>query len=159
MGFADARAATAKMQHGGRGNGDLGRKARGHLAFQVLEVRQLNVAGVAHLVHHADHRGREFLGAIGLGLAIESVRSMIADYQQRFNRTIYFVDGRGTRIDFGPLSTRSIPLHQQPAYSKWAEGTFFPNSERLAQRVISLPMHSDVSEFAQDSITQVLKGS
>jgi hypothetical protein len=64
--LADAGAAAAKVQHGRRGDGHLGRAAGGHLALQVLEIGELDVLDVAHLVDHA-HRGRrQFLGAVGL---------------------------------------------------------------------------------------------
>jgi len=38
---------------------------------------------------------RRFIGATGVGLAVDSVARMIADYQQRYERDIYFVDARG----------------------------------------------------------------
>ena len=52
-----------------------------------------------------------FIGTTGIGLNIAAVRQMIADYQQRFDRTIYFVDGRGLRIDFGAQDLHHMPPH------------------------------------------------
>ncbi len=39
--------------------------------------------------------GRKFLGAIGVGIKLEAARTLINNYQQRFDRRIYFVDRRG----------------------------------------------------------------
>jgi diguanylate cyclase (GGDEF)-like protein len=36
-----------------------------------------------------------FLGATGVGLTVDSVRSLINEYQDRYHRTIYFVDQQG----------------------------------------------------------------
>lgn len=46
----------------------------------------------------------QYIGATGIGLAVDSVRSTVADYQQRFQRTIYFVDARGHVVPVGPDS-------------------------------------------------------
>lgn len=46
-----------------------------------------------------------------------------------------------------------IPLHLQPAYEMYPRGPQgLPVTERLMQRVISLPMHSDLDEATQDRI-------
>ncbi len=67
MGFADARAATPEMQHGGGRNGHFGHPpaARGHLALEVFEVGALNVFDVLDLVHHLHHGGSQLFHAIG----------------------------------------------------------------------------------------------
>jgi UDP-2-acetamido-2-deoxy-ribo-hexuluronate aminotransferase len=53
------------------------------------------------------------------------------------------------------------PLHQQPAYTRYANGAL-PASEAAAARVISLPMHADLGPEAQDrivaAVTQALRG-
>src|SRR5690606_39609119 len=36
-----------------------------------------------------------FLGATGVGLAVSSVTALIDNYQQRYGRSIYFVDRQG----------------------------------------------------------------
>jgi diguanylate cyclase (GGDEF)-like protein len=48
----------------------------------------------------------DFLGATGIGLTVDAVRRLIADYQQRFQRTIYFVDTEGKIVLFGNQSGR-----------------------------------------------------
>lgn len=46
-----------------------------------------------------------------------------------------------------------IPLHLQPAYERYPRGAGgLPVTERLMERVISLPMHSDLDETTQDRI-------
>jgi diguanylate cyclase (GGDEF)-like protein len=52
-----------------------------------------------------DFDGR-FLGATGIGLTVDAVRLLIADYQQRYQRTIYFVDAEGKIVLFGNQSGR-----------------------------------------------------
>ena len=64
--FADACPAATEMQHGGGGDGDLGGVALADLAFEVLEVGQLDVFDMAHFVHHFHDRRRKFLRAVGL---------------------------------------------------------------------------------------------
>jgi UDP-2-acetamido-2-deoxy-ribo-hexuluronate aminotransferase len=48
------------------------------------------------------------------------------------------------------------PMHQQPAYAQYALGQRFPNAERAAQRVMSLPMSPDLSEAQQDLVIHAL---
>jgi len=47
-----------------------------------------------------DYRGN-FLGVAGVGLAMDSVRSALRTYQQRFGRTISFVDTTGRIVLYG----------------------------------------------------------
>jgi hypothetical protein len=61
--LADARAPAAEVQHRRRRNRDLGR-ARG-AGLQVLEVGELDVLHVPHLVDHAHHGRCELLAAVG----------------------------------------------------------------------------------------------
>lgn len=47
-----------------------------------------------------DYEGRH-IGATGVGLSVDSVRKLLADYQERYRRTIYFVDAAGKIVLFG----------------------------------------------------------
>lgn len=49
-----------------------------------------------------------------------------------------------------------LPLHRQPAYSKGWEDASFPVSEKLAQEVMSLPMHPDLAEDQQALIVRAV---
>jgi UDP-2-acetamido-2-deoxy-ribo-hexuluronate aminotransferase len=49
-----------------------------------------------------------------------------------------------------------MPLHRQPAYARYAAAAACPVSERLAQRVLSLPMSADLSESDQDRVVAAL---
>jgi len=61
-----------------------------------------------------DFDGR-FLGAAGIGLTVDAVRHLISNYQQRFQRTIYFVDAHGKTVLFGNQSGRQeIDLRATP---------------------------------------------
>lgn len=52
-----------------------------------------------------------YIGATGIGLTADAVRGMIADYQRRFQRTIYFVDAQGQVVLFGTRAGRAQDLH------------------------------------------------
>ncbi|WP_300301358.1 diguanylate cyclase [Ferrovibrio sp.] len=47
-----------------------------------------------------DYQGN-FIGATGIGLTVNAVRSLINDYQRRFGRTVYFVDQAGRIVLIG----------------------------------------------------------
>jgi UDP-2-acetamido-2-deoxy-ribo-hexuluronate aminotransferase len=49
-----------------------------------------------------------------------------------------------------------IPLNVQPAYQHLCCPDCTPVAARLAARVISLPMHADLSESAQDLIAEAV---
>lgn len=53
-----------------------------------------------------------YIGATGIGLTVDAVRHLIASYQQRFNRTIYFVDASGHIVLFGNQPGREADLHK-----------------------------------------------
>ena len=50
-----------------------------------------------------------------------------------------------------------MPLHLQPAYERFPQGPQgLPTTERLKDRVISLPMHSDLDEATQDRVIEAV---
>lgn len=58
-----------------------------------------------------DFDGR-YIGATGVGLTVDAVRRLVADYQQRYQRRVYFVDARGKVVLFGNESgRRETDLH------------------------------------------------
>jgi diguanylate cyclase (GGDEF)-like protein len=58
--------------------------------------------------------GGKYMGATGIGLTVDAVRRLIADYQQRFNRTIYFVDSQGKIVVLGNRINRNPDLRATP---------------------------------------------
>ena len=50
-----------------------------------------------------DASGR-YLGATGIGLTMDAMYRRISDYQQRYQRSIYFVDDRGRQVLFGNMT-------------------------------------------------------
>jgi diguanylate cyclase (GGDEF)-like protein len=54
-----------------------------------------------------------YIGATGIGLTVDAVRRLIGEYQQRFQRTIYFADANG-RIVFGNQTGQSADLRTRP---------------------------------------------
>ena len=52
-----------------------------------------------------------------------------------------------------------VPMHLQPAYARFSRGPgSLPVTERLKERVLSLPMHSDLDEATQDTIIAAVAG-
>lgn len=52
-----------------------------------------------------------------------------------------------------------LALHHQPAYAEVCRGRTFPVAERLAEEVISLPMHPYLDETTQDRIVAAIRTS
>ncbi|KAF0163447.1 MAG: putative GGDEF domain protein [Rhodocyclaceae bacterium] len=55
-----------------------------------------------------------YIGATGIGLTVDAVRRLIAEYQQQFQRTIYFVDAKGRVVVFGNQTNRAPDLRSTP---------------------------------------------
>lgn len=67
-----------------------------------------------------DYNG-QFIGVTGIGLTVDSVRKLIGEYQQRFNRTIYFVNLRGEVVEFGEKKGQGIDLRTRPGLGPLVE--------------------------------------
>jgi UDP-2-acetamido-2-deoxy-ribo-hexuluronate aminotransferase len=52
-----------------------------------------------------------------------------------------------------------LPLHRQPAYTQYGVECRVPVSERLAERVLSLPMFPDMTPNLQDEIVRAVHAS
>jgi UDP-2-acetamido-2-deoxy-ribo-hexuluronate aminotransferase len=108
--------------------------------------------------HAIGSRYQELLADSGAGLlAVREHRDCVwAQYT-------VFVDGRA-RIQ-AALLEQGIPtavhypkpLHQQPAYARWAAADECPRSVAAGQRVMSLPMSADLSEAQQDLVVVQLR--
>lgn len=55
----------------------------------------------------------KYIGATGIGLTVDAVRRLIGEYQQRFQRTIYFADANG-HIVFGNAPGQPADLRNRP---------------------------------------------
>lgn len=64
--------------------------------------------------------GGKFLGAIGVGLAVDTVRSLIESYQRRFGRQIYFVDRAGKVTLYGSSFTGPLDIRDRPGLAPHA---------------------------------------
>ena len=51
-----------------------------------------------------------YIGATGIGLTVNAVRRLVDEYQTRFKRTIFFVDGKG-KVVIGNKATLGTDLH------------------------------------------------
>ncbi|MEW6165736.1 MAG: sensor domain-containing diguanylate cyclase [Pseudomonadota bacterium] len=65
---------------------------------------------VNYRVH--DYAGN-FIGVTGIGLTVDAVRRLVREYQQRYHRTIYFVNSRGRIVVFGD-GEQARDLHVVP---------------------------------------------
>lgn len=78
-----------------------------------------------------DYSGN-FIGAAGIGLTVNAVRTLIDDYQSRFGRTVYFVDGEGRIVLVGAddsvpeneISQRGSLSQLRPQWSRSQTRTF-----------------------------------
>ena len=62
----------------------------------------------------------QFVGVTGVGLAVEKVRSLIAVYQQRYNRRIFFTDREGNITLSGAKFNGGVSLQQTPGLDSLA---------------------------------------
>lgn len=60
-----------------------------------------------------DYQGN-FIGVIGVGISVAKVKVLIEKYEQRYNRTIYFVDKNGQVVLHGQSFQRAANIRQQP---------------------------------------------
>ena len=77
-----------------------------------------------------DYQGR-FIGVAGVGLTVEAVRSLIGDYQRRFQRNVYFVSRQGKILLFGKHSE-----------SKEGDVRQVPGLRDIADQVLAAPSGS-----------------
>lgn len=82
-----------------------------------------------------------FIGATGVGLTVDAVRALINNYQDRYQRSIYFVDQKGKIVLFGnksqPLDT-NINDH--------------PGLQSISNKVLSQPSGTYKYRFNHDQI-------
>ncbi|MCF8149622.1 MAG: sensor domain-containing diguanylate cyclase [Burkholderiaceae bacterium] len=62
-----------------------------------------------------------YIGATGVGLTVDAVRGLIAEYQKRFQRSIYFVDAQANVVVFGNQTGQVTNLHQTPGLNQLIE--------------------------------------
>ncbi|MBI3714312.1 MAG: GGDEF domain-containing protein [Burkholderiales bacterium] len=67
-----------------------------------------------------DYSGK-FIGAVGIGLTLDTMKHLIDSYQSRFQRKIYFVDKKGTVVLAGSASLKNGNIHQLPGLSHIAK--------------------------------------
>lgn len=63
-----------------------------------------------------DYSGN-FIGAAGIGLTVNAVRTLIDDYQSRFGRTVYFADSHGRIVLVG--ADNSVPENEIGQRGLW----------------------------------------
>jgi dTDP-4-amino-4,6-dideoxygalactose transaminase len=51
------------------------------------------------------------------------------------------------------------PLHKQPAYARCHDGAALPVSENLAERIMALPIHPDLSDAQANRVAAVLRAA
>lgn len=69
-----------------------------------------------------DFKG-DYLGATGIGLTVDAVSRLIVEYQERFRRTIYFVDAQGRVVQLGTgRAGQGTDLHAAPGLGPLIDG-------------------------------------
>jgi dTDP-4-amino-4,6-dideoxygalactose transaminase len=51
-----------------------------------------------------------------------------------------------------------VPLNRQPAFAPWAEGTTLPITEKIASRIMSLPICGEISDEEQNRVIEAFLG-
>jgi len=63
-----------------------------------------------------------FIGAVGVGLAVDAVKDLIESYQQRYQRNIFFVDGQGqVTLSSAAFADQGQRLQELPGLAPLAE--------------------------------------
>ena len=63
----------------------------------------------------------QLIGVTGVGLAVESVRKLIEEYQQRYGRRVYFVDRNGRVKLHGSGFSSAETIHDHPGLARIAD--------------------------------------
>ena len=126
----------------------------------VLEVKLRHLDGYCEARRTAAHRYNEMLqGVDGIEMPVEVHYSTHVYHQY----TLKVADGRRDALkEF--LASKGIPsmiyyplpLHRQKAYAQ--DGTGLKIAEALADSVLSLPMHTELSVEAQERIAGAVAG-
>lgn len=66
-----------------------------------------------------DYEGN-FIGVTGIGIPVERVKLLLEKYEQRYNRTIYFIDQTGNVTLHGLTYDRPLKIQQQPGLASIA---------------------------------------
>ncbi|MER0045601.1 sensor domain-containing diguanylate cyclase [Pectobacterium odoriferum] len=61
-----------------------------------------------------------FIGITGVGIPVERVKHLIEKYEQRYNRTIYFIDKEGNITLHGETYTRPLQIQKQQGLNRIA---------------------------------------
>lgn len=61
-----------------------------------------------------------FIGITGVGIPVERVKHLIEKYEQRYNRTIYFIDKEGNITLHGETYSRPLHIQQQAGLNRIA---------------------------------------
>ncbi len=65
--------------------------------------------------------GGNYIGAAGVGLTVNAVKTLIETYQQRYNRDIFFADGKGNiTLSSAGFSGRGSRLQEMPGLAELA---------------------------------------
>lgn len=104
-------------------------------------------------------RYEQLLRELGPALRVLPVRPDRTSVHAQYTVCVHDRDGVQARLKQAGIPTAvhyPKSLHQQPAYAAAHPGESYPVSERLAEEVMSLPMHADLDEATQDRIVHAL---
>ncbi len=70
--------------------------------------------------HRVMDYNNNFIGVTGVGIPVDRVKLLIEKYEQRYNRTIYFIDKTGNVSLHGATYNRPLKIQDQPGLSSLA---------------------------------------
>jgi UDP-2-acetamido-2-deoxy-ribo-hexuluronate aminotransferase len=109
--------------------------------------------------HAIGRRYEELLRKLEPALRVLSVKPDRTSVHAQYTICVPERDGVQARLKQAGIPTAvhyPVGLHQQPAYAAAHVGESYPVAERLAREVLSLPMHADLDELAQDRVVEAL---
>lgn len=155
-----AEAVRQIRTHGRQGSGDeamrlgmTGRLDTIQAAVLLVKLEDFE-AELAHRAHAAAAYTEMLSSAVATPVLPPSVTSAWALYTIRVPRR----DRLKERLDGVGIGTGlfyRVPLHHHPALRKWVpDGLVLPVSERLAEEVLSLPIHADIADGDVDYVAE-----
>ncbi len=93
-----------------------------HQDYEInVDIDTANKTSLTIFINHRvyDYNG-QYLGAIGVGLAVDAVKLVIENYKNRYGRQIYFIDKKGSLTLRGTSHNGMENIHQEQGLSTFS---------------------------------------
>ena len=97
-----------------------------------------DTAGDGQLVVFVNYKvfdyDNNFIGVTGVGLALDTVKTLIESYQQKYQRTVFLIDKAGKVTLNGDSFVGSLDIYQRPGIKKYAANILENTSNSIRYR-------------------------